>query len=400
MMLDRKIRSFLNSFYRIPYLVPYWDEEELEAFLSPPRDAVEALESELTRRLSASRVMAVSSGQCAIFLALKSMGIGPGDEVVIPSLVCRSALAPILRLSATPVFCDIAGDLNATAETIEPALTEKTRAILVPHTGGKPARMAEIVEMAARFRIFVIDDAAQAFGGDHGGRFLGNWGDAGILSFSAGKLLMSTAGGVLILSNPNLPAPPPLPAEPFAVILGRALRAMLRFRLRKHTFPFFLAFDRMRRPVQQLERPLCRMSVQDAAMAMVQLRKHHEIQARRRGNAETLIRLLSDVEGLTLPDPPGHTFTKFIVHVGSPGPCREKSPQVLALHRFLESRGIEPEFTHWPLHLRPDLAQFLRSPLPVTDRLWKGLISLPVQPWLGPGDMEVTADAVRGYFAT
>jgi hypothetical protein len=134
----------------------------------------------------------------ALEIALRACDVGKGDEVIIPTFCCTSVVPPILAVGACPVLADVGDELNITAETVEAALTQKTRAIVVPHLFGNPVDIKSIVDLAHSKDIRVIDDAAQALGATIDGRPVGSFGDLGILSFGSEKVCFGLGGGVVV----------------------------------------------------------------------------------------------------------------------------------------------------------------------------------------------------------
>ena len=147
-------------------------------------------------------VVAVNGGTSALHIAYILAGIGKGDEVICPVLTCTATTHPILWLGAKPVFADIQKDtLNIDPEDIKRKITDKTKAIIVMHNGGLPCDMDEIMSIAKIYNLKVIEDAAQAFGGEYGGKKLGTIGDYGCFSFQAIKTLTTGDGGAIVCKN-------------------------------------------------------------------------------------------------------------------------------------------------------------------------------------------------------
>ena len=143
-------------------------------------------------------IVALNSGTAALHIAYILAGIKEGDEVITPVLTCTATTHPILWLGAKPVFADIQKDtLNIDPVDIEKKITNKTKAIVVMHNGGLPCDMDEIMDIAYRYDLKVIEDAAQAFGGEYKGKKLGTIGNYGCFSLQAIKLLTTGDGGLL-----------------------------------------------------------------------------------------------------------------------------------------------------------------------------------------------------------
>lgn len=182
-------------------------EEDLEAFVSPT--------STLPSREGDKRVVALSSGTAAIHLALIGCGVGPGDEVIVQSFTFCASSHPVTYLGATPVFVDSEMETwNMDPELLEFAIKDriaktgkKPKAIIPVALYGMPYRIDEIMAIADRYEIPVIEDAAEGFGSRYNGQMLGTFGRYGALSFNGNKMITTSGGGALICSpTPTLPS--------------------------------------------------------------------------------------------------------------------------------------------------------------------------------------------------
>jgi dTDP-4-amino-4,6-dideoxygalactose transaminase len=152
-----------------------------------------------------AHAVSCSSGTAALHLALTALGIGPGDEVIVPSHTFISTSLAILQSGAAPVFCDVTDDQTIDPRGIEPLLTPRTKAVLVVHLFGVVCAMDRILELARRRGLKVVEDCAQCVGGELKGRKAGTLGEAGCFSFSQSKHL-STAGegGMVVTGDDSL----------------------------------------------------------------------------------------------------------------------------------------------------------------------------------------------------
>jgi dTDP-4-amino-4,6-dideoxygalactose transaminase len=163
---------------------------------------VTALEREFAAYVGARFCLATNSGTSALHLALAAAGVGPGDEVIIPALSFIATAQAVLHQNAIPVFVDIDGaTFNIDPAKIEERITARTRAIVPVHLHGLPADLAEILALASRRGLVVIEDAAQAHGALYRGRKVGGWGDLGIFSLNATKNLPAGEGGLLVTDS-------------------------------------------------------------------------------------------------------------------------------------------------------------------------------------------------------
>lgn len=166
---------------------------------------VKRLEADFAGHLGTDKAYACSSGTAALHTALAAIDPEPGDEVVTTSITDMGALTPILYQSAIPVFADVdPKTYNLTAESIEAVLSERTKAIMVTHLFGNPAKMDEIMELAKSRNIPVIEDCAQAFGATYKGQLVGTFGDIGCFSLQQGKHITTGEGGLVASSNAEL----------------------------------------------------------------------------------------------------------------------------------------------------------------------------------------------------
>ncbi len=165
-------------------------------------EEVESLESELARYLGVSDVITVNSGTDALFLTLKALDIGQGCEVIVPTFTFVASVSTIVHAGARPVFVDCAlGSFLLDIDAIESLICSKTKAILAVHLFGQAVNMTQLLRLAERYSLCVIEDVAQAFGARHGGAYLGSLGTAGAFSFYPTKNLGALGDGGAIATN-------------------------------------------------------------------------------------------------------------------------------------------------------------------------------------------------------
>ncbi len=162
----------------------------------------------LTEKLSQlfnTQVFVLNSGRSAIYLGLKALGIGQGDEVLIQAYTCNAVANPILWAGATPVYVDIHLDsLNIDLDDLEKKITPRSKAVIVQHTFGNPGPIKEILKLAEKHGLKVIEDCAHCLGAKVDGRLLGTFGDLAILSFGREKVISGLTGGALLVNNATL----------------------------------------------------------------------------------------------------------------------------------------------------------------------------------------------------
>jgi len=160
---------------------------------------VDDFEKKFNQYIGAKSSIATVNGTAALHLALKSLGIGEGDEVIVPSFTFIATANAIKYSGAEPVFVDVCKDTFVIdADKIEELITEKTKCILPVHLYGQPADMDKIMEIAKKHRLYVVEDASESLGSKYKGRYTGTIGHAGCFSFNGNKLITTGNGGMLV----------------------------------------------------------------------------------------------------------------------------------------------------------------------------------------------------------
>ncbi|MGD2087728.1 MAG: DegT/DnrJ/EryC1/StrS family aminotransferase [Candidatus Aminicenantes bacterium] len=188
----------INAVVRILYgkkLFRYMEGENSEAA---------RFEKDLCQKMGISYSLLVSSGTAALICGLAAMGIGPGDEVVVPGYTfVATALAP-LAVGAVPVICEIDESLTLDVNDLKKIINPKTQAVIPVHMNGFPCCMDDILEVSQAHRLFILEDACQAIGGRYNDKMLGTIGDIGVFSFNQFKILTAGEGGALITNDRKL----------------------------------------------------------------------------------------------------------------------------------------------------------------------------------------------------
>ena len=149
--------------------------------------------------------VAVTSGTSALYLSLKALNIGYGDEVILPDLTFIATANAIDMCGATPIFVDIdPKTLNINPIEIEKAISSKTKAIIPVHVTGRPADMENIIYIAQKYELNIVEDAAEAFMSKYNGKYLGTFGDTGCFSFSPNKIITTGQGGIIITDDEEI----------------------------------------------------------------------------------------------------------------------------------------------------------------------------------------------------
>ena len=201
-------RIWLSSPHMSGNEMKYIREAFDKNYVAPVGENIEALEKALCEHLGVSHAVALNTGTAAMHLALINLGVGQGDEVIVSDLTFCASVNPILYQGATPVFVDSEPvTQNMDPVLLEEALREriykghKPRAVILVHLYGMPARVDEILEVTRRYDVPLIEDAAEALGSQYKGKYLGGFGDMGILSFNGNKIITTSGGGALVTNN-------------------------------------------------------------------------------------------------------------------------------------------------------------------------------------------------------
>lgn len=197
--------------------VHHMDEEEVEAALrvlksrSPFRyygvdlqGEVEAFESEFASFLGVKHAIAVNSGTGALHTALSALGVGPGQEVIVPAYMWVSVVAAVVNLGAIPVLADIDETFCLDPAAVQKSITPRTTGMIVVHMSGAPANIPELLKVARESGLFLLEDCAQCAGGSVDGKKVGTFGDMGIFSFQMNKNMTSGEGGAVVTNDARL----------------------------------------------------------------------------------------------------------------------------------------------------------------------------------------------------
>ena len=166
-----------------------------------PLGMVKKLEKEFARKIGTRYALCVSSGSAALKVALAALGVGPGDEVLVPAITFLACVGTIVTSRAIPVFVEVDKSLNMDPQDLKRKITRKTKAIMVVHLQGVPAKMDRIMAIAREKKISVLEDCAQACGASYKGARVGSIGDIGTFSLQFNKMITSGEGGVIVTNN-------------------------------------------------------------------------------------------------------------------------------------------------------------------------------------------------------
>lgn len=190
-----EVLDLLNSGYLLRYGKPGNPDFSAKVY---------RLEQEIAYRCQVPYAVGVNSGTSALLTGLLGLEVGPGDEVIVPGYTFVASIAAIIYAGAVPVLAEIDQSFNLDPGDVKRKITSRTKAILVVHMLGSPARMEEILGLAEEYGLKVIEDCAQAFGGHYRGQPLGSLGDVGCFSFNGYKTITAGDGGMLVMRDETL----------------------------------------------------------------------------------------------------------------------------------------------------------------------------------------------------
>ena len=246
---------------------------------------VAELEAQFADALGCRHAIAVANGTAALQLAFVALGIGRGDEVVTPSLTFVAAANAVRHTGAEPVFCDIVGDgeLNLDPADLEAAITPRTKAICALHYGGFACAIDEVLALAERHGLAVVEDAAHAVGGRHEGRACGTFGAVGCFSFFSNKNLPIGEGGMVVTDDDEL-------AARLRLLRSHGMTTLTWDRHRGHASTYDVVEVGFNYRLDEIR----------AALASVQLGRLPDANARRAELADRYVALLHDMDGIEI----------------------------------------------------------------------------------------------------
>jgi dTDP-4-amino-4,6-dideoxygalactose transaminase len=338
-------------------------------------------EAQFADHLSVPRALVRSVSCCTegLFQSIELLGLGPGDEVVLPTLSFVAMANAAAARGATPVFCDVDfRTLNATASTIEAKLTPRTRAVAILHYGGLPCEMDEIVELVASRGIALIEDSACSVASTYKGRSCGTFGTFGIWSFDAMKILVTGDGGMMYMRDEALAQR----AEE-ALYLGLQTASGLASKAEQRWWEFEISTFGRRAIMNDVA----------SAIGLEQLDRLSEFIDRRREIHERYDEELADVEGLETPPPiPEYATSSFYFYwIQTQQETRDR------LARFLRESGVYTTFRYYPLH-RVELYGADVS-LPSGERAALETLCIPIHQAMTDDEVGHVIDAIQTFFS-
>ncbi len=366
--------SFKVPFVNVPKQYQILKEEILKTFddvLSRGdlilRKDVDDFEKSIASFVGAKHAIGLNSGTDTMFLTLKALGIGQGDEVITVSHTFVASIAVVAQAGAVPVLIDVKDDFLIDVDQLEAAITSKTKAIIPVHLNGRVCEMDKIMEIAQKYNLFVIEDAAQALGAKYDGKMAGNFGKAGSFSLYPFKVLGCFGDAGILTTNDDS--------------LAEKIRLLRDHGQKTKTEIVCFGWN-------------SRLDNIQAAILNLKFKYLPEYIRRRREIASLYEKGLAGLKGIILPPAPDYneknfdTFQNYVL----------KAEKRNELASFLKEKGVEILIKDpVPNHKQPGL-NLSHFNLPYSEKLADEVISLPMYPELENEQIEYTISCVREFY--
>ena len=370
--------------WRIPLSDIDFDEKELQAVQKVIEsrwltmgNVTQEFEASFAAHIQIKHAIAVTNATAALHLACLALGLGPGDEVIVPSLTFVATANAVRYVGATPVFADIVSpdNLNISPDAIGSMITSRTRAIIVVHYAGYPCDMDEILAIAKKNNLFLIEDAAHAVGAELNGRKLGAWGDIGCFSFFSNKNMTTGEGGMMTTNNDEL-------AQKLNRLRSHGMTSLTWDRHKGHAWSYDVVDLGYNYRIDEIR----------AALGLVQLAKVERNNERRRELTQTyrdaLLELAPQI-GIPFRNHIGKT-SAHIMPILLP---KEKNRQEFI--ERIKGSGIQTSIHYPPIHLFTSYKDHTSWQLPLTEDVAGREVTLPLYPAMSNDDVYTVVSAVR-----
>ena len=336
----------------------------------------QSFEQQFAEAVEARYALAVTNATVALHLACLTLDIKQGDEVIVPSLTFVATANAVLYTGAEVRFADIVGadELTISPQDIERRITPNTKAIIVMHYGGYPCRMPEIMDLASKYGLALIEDAAHAPGAALEGRSLGTWGDVGCFSFFSNKNLSTAERGMLVTNREDI-------AERVKVLRSHGMTSLTWDRHLGHAYTYDVVDLGYNYRIDEIR----------SALGLVQLGKLAANNQRRSRITEQYRLALAD-SGVEIPFksifgyPAYHLFPVLL----------SEGSQRKAFIDCLRGLGIQTSIHYPPVHLFTYYqSRYGESSLPVTESIAAREVTLPLYPGMKSDDVDAVVEAVR-----
>jgi dTDP-4-amino-4,6-dideoxygalactose transaminase len=372
---------------RVPLADLDFDGEEKRAVLNVLEGrwltmgaVTQEFERQFAEMLGVKHALAVSNGTVALHVACLALGIGPGDEVILPSMTFVATANAVLYTGAQVRFADICGqdDLTISPDEINQLITPRTKAVIVMHYGGFPCHMPEILEVTRRMGITIIEDSAHAPGAALDGRSMGAWGEIGCFSFFSNKNLATGEGGMLVTDRDDL-------AEKIRLLRSHGMTSLTWDRHQGHAYSYDVVDLGYNYRIDEIR----------AALGLTQLKK---LMINNQRRAQITARYWNELDRLDLGLPfrhashtPGYKPAYHIFPILLPDDRNR-----LSFMEALRESGVQTSIHYPPIHRFSYYRE--RYPgivLPQTERAAAREVTLPLYPGMEDEAIQIVLDSVR-----
>jgi dTDP-4-amino-4,6-dideoxygalactose transaminase len=371
----------------LPYCLPMISQEEIEEVIDSLRSGwittgpkVKRFEEAFAVYVGAKHAVALSSCTAALHLALTVIGVGPGDEVIVPTLTFCSTGNVVVHLGAKPVLVDVNERMQICLEAVRRVISPRTRAIIPVHYAGQACDLDEIIELAGSYGIPVLEDAAHAAGSDYKGRKIGTHGLAAAFSFYATKNMTTGEGGMLTTNNDAIASKARL----------LALHGMSRDAWKRYAQAGSWYYEICEAGYKY------NMTDLQAAIGIHQLRQLDAFNARRYECAQRYSAAFQDLPFILPSERPdrNHTYHLYAIQLQQNALSIDRAHFI----KELAERNIGASVHFIPLHRHPlyqNRYGYSSADFPVAESIYRGLISLPLYPKMSDEDTDDVIHAVR-----
>jgi len=360
----------------IPIMGPLIDHQEIDrvmdclntGWISSQGKYIAAFEKAFAEFCQTRFGVATSNGTTALHLSLVTLGIGPGDEVIVPALTFIATANVVVHAGAIPVFADVSEETwTLDPEQVESRITERTKAVIPVHLYGHPADMNPLLELAVRNAFWVVEDAAEAHGAEYNGKKVGGLGHLGCFSFYGNKIISTGEGGMIVTNDPDW------------ADRARILRDHGMSKERKYWHPL-VGFN-------------YRLTNVQAAIGLGQMTKLEVILEKKRQIAQYYHEKFAEVTGVVLP--PEASWAKNVYWLYSVLLKPEVNKNRDELIHFLARAGVETRPLFYPIHTMPPYLG--NGSFPVAEKISARGISLPSGSGLTWGQIDTVVALVQEF---
>ena len=378
--------AFGNKYIKVPFFNPYISKQDkiavnkaLNSTLLTDGPTLQEFENKFSAFTKSKYGIGVSNATSALHLSLKSLGIGKGDEVIVPDMTFVATANSVLLSGATPVLADIDDDMNLSVESIERSLTKKTRAIIPVHFAGKVCNIKKMKKIATSKGLALIEDCAHAIGAKLDNQHVGTFGDVGCFSFYPTKNITTLEGGMIITKSKKI-------AEYVKALRNHGITKSL---LQRYSKGVPWDYDIVEPGYNY------RLDEVRAALGISQLKQIKKLNMLRKKAFEYYNLHLKNIEGIITPLPSNkdeHSFHLYIIRI-------TKKYVMSRDHLFeqLLKNGIRTSVHYKPLHMFTAFKKMAKrlDDLKNSELLYKEILSLPLYPSITKQEQDLVINYIK-----